>query len=119
MVSPCTVGWVSESTTIKENDVRPVCLLWESSTQGFDQYLSVFTISNREVTSSSVMSLTDVVAKKTIGFGNIVHDVKFNCHVREMQRGVPGRGVNELRVLTGSVGIVAGKAYMGLDARNS
>ena len=52
MVSQCTVGWVSESTTINETEVRPVCLLWESPTQGFDQNLSVFSISNREVTSS-------------------------------------------------------------------
>ena len=89
MVLQCAVGWVSESTTINENNVRSTCLLLESPTQGFAQHLSVFSISNREIASSFIMSLTDLMTKKTIGFGTLVHDVKSNCHVREMQRGSP------------------------------
>ena len=86
MVSQSTAGRISESTTINENDVRLVYLLWESSTQSLDKHLAIFSISKREVTNSSTMSLTDVAAKKTISIRIFVHDVESNCHVREAQR---------------------------------
>ena len=38
MVSQSNAGRISESTTINENDVRLVYLLWESSTQNLDQH---------------------------------------------------------------------------------
>ena len=57
MVSRSTAGRISESTTINENDVRLMYLLLESSTQCFDQHLAIFSISKREVTNSSTMSL--------------------------------------------------------------
>ena len=71
MVSQSTAGRISESTTINENDVRLVYLLWEPSTQSLDQHLGIFSISKREVTNSSTMSLTDVAAKKTIKYQDI------------------------------------------------
>ena len=45
MVSQSTAGRISESTTINENDVRLMYLLWESSTQSLDQHLAIFSIS--------------------------------------------------------------------------
>ena len=42
MVSQSTAGRISESTTINENDVRLVYLLWESSTQSLDQHLAKY-----------------------------------------------------------------------------
>ena len=86
MVSKSTAGRISESTAINENDLRLVYLFWESSTQSLDQHLAIFSISKREVTSSSTMSLTDVVAKMTISIRIFVHDVESNCHVRQAQR---------------------------------
>ena len=86
MVSQSIAGRISESTTINENDVRLMYLLWESSTQCLDQHLAILSISKREVTSSSTMSLTDVAAKMTVSIRIFVHDVESNCHVRETQR---------------------------------
>ena len=86
MVSQSTAGRISESTTINENDVRLMYLLWESSTQCLDQHLAIFSISKREVANSYTMSLTDVAAKMTISIRIFVHDVESNCHVREAQR---------------------------------
>ena len=51
MVSQSTAGRISESTTITENDVRLVYLIWESSKQRLDQHLAIFSISRREVAS--------------------------------------------------------------------
>ena len=64
MVLQTTAGRISECKAINENDVRLVYLLWESSTQSLDQHSAIFSISKREVTNSSAMSLTDVAAKK-------------------------------------------------------
>ena len=78
------------------------------------------------------MSLTDVAAEKTICTRIFVHDVESNCHVREAQR-VFSRQTRQrtknVNMLSASIrstsegqvggGIVAAKAYEGLDARNS
>ena len=125
MVSQSTAGRISESTTINENDVRLVYLLWESSTQSLDQHLAIFSIYKREVASSSTMSLTDVAAKKTISTRIFVHDVESICHVREAQRVVSRQTRQRTKdVASRSTrqvggGIVAARAYVGLDARNS
>ena len=42
MVPQSTAGRISESTTINENDVRPMYLIWESSTQSIDPHLAIF-----------------------------------------------------------------------------
>ena len=131
MVSQSTAGRISESTAIHENDVRLVYLLWESSTQSFDQHLAIFSISKREVANSSTMSLTDVAARRPSvpGYSSMTSSTIATCVKRNVW--FPGKRVSERRMSTCSPlaivppvwqvggGIVAAKAYMGLDARNS
>ena len=132
MVSQSTAGRISENTTVNENNVRLTYLFWESSTQRLDQHLAIFPISKREVANLSVMPLTDVVVEKTICSRVFVHDVESNCHMREAptcgfqanasvneecQCALHQRPYPPVRQCGG--GIVAARAYVGLDARNS